>query len=57
MGNRVVVETFAKLTHTLSYVETARDKRLSIPGVISSVISQDDTDYILTTTYPDPNVE
>jgi hypothetical protein len=40
---------------TREFVEQRRLNKLTMPGVISSDMTEDDTKFVLTTTFPDPN--
>jgi muramidase (phage lysozyme) len=48
------VETFPKQSTTQAQVEAERDFKRTLPGVTSSVITQDDSNWILTTIFSTP---
>ena len=52
MANVTTVEKFPKSNFEQSDVEKERDERRKIPGVLSSEITSDDGNWVLTTTFP-----
>jgi lysozyme family protein len=55
MANVKTTELFPKNKFTQVEVEAERQQRLTLSGVLGCDITEDDTNYILTTTFPDPN--
>lgn len=52
MANVPIVENFPKATFSRADVEAQRALRLEIPGAVSSIITEDASDWILTTVFP-----